>query len=320
MKGKPRARASVIGAVAALLAAALALASAAQAQLQLDYDKIEIGSLDLGSGVHVLTDSADSSGNIGLLAGPDGVLMIDAKYAPLSDKIKAEVAKLQAGPVRFLVNTHHHPDHTGGNAAFGAAGATIVAQENARKRLSSEQHVSPTLTLPAQPQAAWPIVTFTKDVTFHMDGQTVHVFHVPAAHTDNDSMVYFEEANILHTGDVFITPGVPFVDASGGGSLTSFIAALDAALAVANDQTKIIPGHGAISTRADVVRTREKMQKLLDVLKPLADSNLTIKEILAKKPVDAYGDAFGGLVTPDLFVQGAIESMRAENKAPPSPP
>lgn len=295
----------------AVAAAAAALGAAGAAQAQQNFDDVMIDARDLGDGVYMLTGSG---GNIGLLVGDDGALMIDDQYAPLSSKIMDKVAELSGGAsVRFIVNTHWHPDHTGGNVPFAEAGATIFAQENARRRLMQEQPspIGGGVTPPAPPEA-WPIVTFPEDVSFHMDGQTVHAFHVAPAHTDGDVMIYFEEANVLHAGDVFTTSGYPIIDAGADGSLEGFVADETRVLGMIDEDTKIIPGHGGLSTYADLEARRDALAQLVDLLKPLADSDLSIDEIIAARPLDGYDEDYaGGFVSTEDFIRAAVGQMRA---------
>jgi glyoxylase-like metal-dependent hydrolase (beta-lactamase superfamily II) len=294
-------------------AVAVALATGAAAQPQQNFDEVVIESQDLGGGVHMLTGSG---GNIGLLVGEDGALMVDDQYAPLSAKIAAKVEELGGGPVRFVINTHHHGDHAGGNAPFAEMGATVVAHDNVRTRLSQEQQ-SPigTNVIPAAPEAAWPLVTFAEDVTFHMNGQTVRAFHVPPAHTDGDAMIYFEEANVLHGGDVFTTSGFPLIDVPAGGSLEGFVADLTLAVEAIDDDTKVIPGHGPLSTRADIAARRDALQGFVDILKPLAESDLTIEQIIASRPLDGHDEGFsGGFISTESFITSAVTSMRAADR------
>ena len=195
-----------------------------------------------------------SGGNIAVSVGDDGVLVIDDGLQPIAPKLRTSLAALSKKPVRFVINTHVHGDHTGGNAMLGGAGAVIVAHYNVRKRLSGEQFVEflgQKMTIPASPAAALPVVTFTDDITLFFDGDELHVVHVPPAHTDGDALVHFKKANVLHMGDTFVG-GYPIVDASSGGTYAGFIAAADKALSMVDDATKIIPGHGPISTKADL--------------------------------------------------------------------
>ena len=201
------------------LLAALALAQ------QQNFSKVEIQTVDVAPGVHMLVGSG---GNIGVSSGSDGVLIIDDQYAPLTEKIRAAVKAINPAPIRFVVNTHWHGDHTGGNENMGTAGAVIVAHENVRRRMSTEQ-ISEFFkrTTPPSPKAALPVITFVEDVSFHVNGDELHVFHVDPAHTDGDSLVYFKNANIAHWGDAFANNWVPVIDRNGGGSSIEWLQFID---------------------------------------------------------------------------------------------
>ena len=229
-----------------------------------------------------------AGGNVAVTVGDDGVFVIDDELAPLSPKLKAALASLSKKPVRFVVNTHWHPDHTGGNPAMAATGAVIIAQDNVRKRVSVDQvreFMGKQMTTAALPLAAQPVVTFTDDVTLHLNGDDVHVVHVPAAHTDGDSIVHFKKANVIHSGDA-VVPGFPLVDADSGGTFDGFIGAADKVLSLADDNTKIIPGHGRVMTKADVTAFRQMLIEARDRVVKLMAAKKTVDEATAAKPLD----------------------------------
>jgi glyoxylase-like metal-dependent hydrolase (beta-lactamase superfamily II) len=191
-----------------------------------DWDAVEIEAQEVADGVYMLTGRG---GNLGLFVGEDGVFLIDDQYAPLTDKILAAIGQITTEPVRFVFNTHWHGDHTGGNENLGDAGALLVAHENVRARLSVDQLLErvgrPVSEQPAAPEGAWPVVTFTEDVTFHLNGDELHAFHVEHAHTDGDAIVHFRNANVVHMGDTFFLGRFPFIDTATGGSIDGLIAA-----------------------------------------------------------------------------------------------
>ncbi|HEV2080128.1 MAG TPA: MBL fold metallo-hydrolase [Allosphingosinicella sp.] len=291
--------------------AALALL-AAPASAQQDFSKVEIKVERLAPGVAVLFGAG---GNIGLSYGEDGNIIVDDQYAPLTDKIVAAVATLDPDPIRFVINTHWHFDHTGGNENFGKRGAIIVAHDNVRARMSTDQFLAALdRKVPASPKAALPVVTFAEGVTFHLNGDTLDVIHVANAHTDGDALVHWQKANVLHMGDTFFHEmSFPFVDLSSGGSIDGLIAAVNKGLSLARPTTRIIPGHGPMATRADLVAYRDM---LVDVRAKVAagiEAKRTLAQIQASKPAERYGMR-DGFVKPDAFVKAVYESLRSPPK------
>lgn len=244
-------------------------------------------------------------GNIGLFLGDDGGFMIDDQFAPLSGEILAAIATLGGGTPKFLLNTHFHGDHTGGNENFGKGGAVIVAQDKVRERLAREQ-VNELLnfTTPASPEDALPVITFADEVRFHWNGDTLQVFHVGNAHTDGDSVVHFIQANVIHTGDVVFEGRFPFVDTSAGGSIDGMIAATKIILQLADADTWIIPGHGQLMRKADVERYLEMLEVSRSRIAALKESGESLEEAVAAKPLaDLEGQWSSALVDGDLWVK-----------------
>jgi len=203
------------------------------------------------------------------------------------------------------LNTHWHFDHTGGNENFGKVGAVIVAHENVRKRMSSEQLIE-FLGMPTRPspEQALPIVTFTTEVTFHLNGDEVHVFHVARAHTDGDAIVHFKESNVIHLGDVFFNKLYPFIDTSSGGTIDGMIAAADTVLALANDDTRLIPGHGPLATKGDLRNYRDMLSTIAGRVKTQIKDGKTLGDIIASKPTVEFDEAWGkGFIRPNKFVE-----------------
>src|SRR5688572_7762691 len=240
-----------------LIAFAFGLAAPAAAQ-QANMDNVQIRVERVAPGVAVLFGAG---GNIGLSYGDDGNVLIDDQYAPLTERILAAVRSVDPDPVRFVVNTHWHGDHTGGNENVGRAGAVIVAHDNVRRRLSVAQ-VFRGDTIPPSPAGALPVVTFSDDLTFHLNGDDIRVHHVEHAHTDGDALVHWTRANVLHMGDTFFNGLLPFIDLESGGSIRGLVAAVDEALRIANAQTVIIPGHGPVTTRANLQAYRDMLVEL----------------------------------------------------------
>ncbi len=259
---------------------------------QQDYSKVEITTTKVADGIYMLEGAG---GNIGVSAGADGIFLIDDQYAPLTDKIRAAVAAIDKRPIRFVFNTHWHGDHTGGNENLGEAGALIVAHDNVRRQMTVEHFLELwDLKVPPSSEGFLPVVTFSDTVTFHLNGDEIHAFHVAPAHTDGDSMVHFPKANVLHTGDVFFSGRFPFIDVYTGGSLAGVIAACDVALELVDDTTKIIPGHGPLSDRADLVAYRGMLQKVHDTVAPMIRQGKSLEEIRAAKPLAPLVDKWGG--------------------------
>jgi cyclase len=288
-------------ATTAFVLAALTL-HAGVAAAQRDFSKVEIKTTRVAEGVYMLEGAG---GNIGVHAGPEGVLVIDDQFAPLTDKIRAAITAISDKPIRFLFNTHWHGDHTGGNENFAKAGIAIVAHDNVRMRMSTEQvNAIFDRKTPPSPAIALPIVTFNDSVTFHLDGEDITCFHVPNAHTDGDAIVWFRKANVVHMGDCLFNGRYPVLDVSAGGSVAGMIAAADEVLAVINADTKLIPGHGALATRKDLEAFRDMMKKSRDVVKPLVAAGKSLEEIQKAKPL-ADLDAIWGTtsITPDIFLK-----------------
>ncbi len=261
------------------------------AQAQRDFSNVEIKATDLGNGIHVLQGAG---GNIGVSTGEDGVFMIDDQFAPLSKKIMAALGKLSDKPVSYVLNTHWHGDHTGGNENFGDVGAVIVAHENVRKRLSTKQFMKAFgREVPAAPNAALPVVTFSKDVTFYFNDQTIQVMHQPAAHTDGDAIVMFKEANVLHMGDTFFNGFFPFIDQSSGGSVRGIIAATQVAIDAANDTTKIIPGHGPMGTKKDLIAYQQMLKDVRKAIGEQVERGRTRAQVLEANPLAEIGKQWG---------------------------
>ena len=284
-----------------LLAAAFAACASLPAFAQQDFSKVEVKSEKLADGVYMLTGAG---GNIGVSAGADGVFLIDSQYAPLTDRIKAAIAGHSTQPVRFLLNTHWHGDHVGGNENLGKSGVVIVAQENVRKRMSQEQFnkIFNSKT-PPSPAAALPLVTFVDSISFHVNGDNVDAFHVPPAHTDGDAMVYFRRANVLHMGDTFFNGMYPFVDLSTGGSIAGMIGACERGLSTGDATTKIIPGHGPSGNKADLKAFRDMLAASRDAVAPLVKAGKTLDEVKAAKPTAALDEKWGkGFLKPDVWV------------------
>ena len=276
---------------APLLAGPLVLPEGLSAQ---GMDDVEIRTQQVADGVYMLVGQG---GNIGVFVGEDGVFVIDDQFAPLTEKILQAIAAITAQPVRFVFNTHWHGDHTGGNENLGEAGALLVAHENVRSRMSVEQVLErigrePTTT-PPSPEGALPVITFTEDVSFHLNGDRLHAFHVANAHTDGDAIVHLEAANVVHMGDTFFRDRFPFIDTASGGSIDGLIDAVGAALAVMDADTRVIPGHGGLSGREDVRSYRDALVAMRRAVAGLVDEGMSLERIQAARPIQAQARAWG---------------------------
>jgi len=221
-------------------------------------DAVPIETVTVAPGIYMLLGNG---GNVAVSAGDDGTFVIDDQYAAQYDVIRHAVAALSADPVKFLINTHWHSDHTGSNERMSNAGAIIVAHENVRQRLSTDQVIEFfNAERPASPAAALPVVTFSKDITFHFNGDKVHIFHVLNAHTDGDAVVHFKKANVIHTGDVFFHGRYPFIDTGTDGSISGTITAVERILEITDAETRIIPGHGALTDKQGLEEYRDMLQ------------------------------------------------------------
>lgn len=264
------------------LAAGAALTAAGPLQAQDDMADVEIGVTDLGNGLYMLTGRG---GNMGLSVGEDATFLIDDQFAPLTPKIKAAIAGLTDDAVKFVFNTHWHFDHVGGNENFGETGAVIVAHDNVRQRMSEDQFLEAfNREVPASPPEALPVVTFNDRVTLHLNGETIRAFHTPHAHTDGDSVIYFDGANVFHMGDTFFHKMYPFIDASSGGTVDGVIEAANAVLALADEDSVIIPGHGPIATRDDLRAYRDMLATVRDSVKAMIGDGMTLEQVQAANP------------------------------------
>ncbi|MCH9691680.1 MAG: MBL fold metallo-hydrolase [Gammaproteobacteria bacterium] len=275
---------------------------------QQDFSAVEVKPHKVTENIYMLTGAG---GNIGVFTGKDGVFMVDDQYAPLSKKIQSVLHKLSDKPLRFVINTHWHGDHTGGNENMGKVGALIVAHDNVRKRMSSKQFMQAFGTeVPAAPPSALPIVTFTDATTFYWNDDEVHVKHVAPAHTDGDSIVIFKKGNVIHMGDTFFNGSYPFIDLSSGGSIDGLISSAKQVLVIADDQTKIIPGHGPLASKKDLQRYCDLLVKLRARIKGLMDAGDSKEQVIAKKPTRKFDAQYGqGFMTPDLWTGIVYDSL-----------
>ena len=278
---------------------------------QRDFSKVEIKTIPVSDQIYMLQGSG---GNIAVLTGADGVFMIDDQFAPLTEKILAAIAKISEAPVKFLINTHWHGDHTGGNENMGKAGAVIVAHDNVRKRMSEEQlMVAFGRTVPPAPADALPVITFSKDIHFHWNEEHVFIFHVHHAHTDGDVIVHFTKANVMHTGDTYFKGRFPFYDVSSGGSVEGLIESANKLLFIADDETVIIPGHGDLSNKKELTEYRDMLIVMRDRVKEAIASGKSFEEIEALGLAEDLADPWGqGFINAKKFVSILYSDLTRE--------
>lgn len=276
------------------------------ARAQDDFSKVEIRPEQLAPGVAVLFGSG---GNIAVSYGSEGTVLIDDQFAPLSKKIEAAVAALGASPVRYVVDTHWHYDHTGGNENFGKSGATIFAQENVRIRLAQGGSIGGTAIAPT-PAAALPVVTFDQGLKFHLNGDTIRLAYFGGGHTDGDAVVFWDEKNIVHMGDLYFNiPGYPFVDLESGGSVYNAMRSLDLVIGMIDGNTKVIPGHGPMSNKAELVAYRAMIGEAVKRVEALKAQGKTLEQAIAAKPLADFNRG-EGFIGPDGFVTAIWNSKR----------
>ena len=289
--------------------AAVVAAAGVPVIAQQDFSQVQIKATKIGGNFYTLDGSG---GTIGVLAGPDGVLMVDAQFAPLSDKIVAAIKQISDGRIRYLINTHVHGDHTGGNENIGKAGATIFARENLRVRLMKPAPLAN--GQPGVPTApiGLPTVTYDAPLTFHMNGEDVQLIPVPAAHTDGDTMVYFPNVNVIMTGDFYRSTGYPNIDRANGGTMNGMLAGFDAIVRLARADTRIVPGHGAIVDKTAVAAHKAMMEAVRDKVAALVRQNKTQEEVVAAKLTTEFDTKVTGATptTADRFVGQLYQELK----------
>ncbi|MDD9891567.1 MAG: MBL fold metallo-hydrolase [Gammaproteobacteria bacterium] len=262
---------------------------------QRDFSDVEIIPHHVAGSFYYLEGAG---GNIGLSIGEDGVVMIDDQFAPLTDKIVAAIRELNDGEIRFVINTHVHPDHTGGNENLGKMGIVILARDEVRVRLSA-----------SSPKDALPILTYSDSITIHLNDEEVHAFPVPPAHTDGDTFIHFRDSDVIHTGDVFRTTAFPVIDTNNGGTLAGTLQALAILVGTAGPDTKIIPGHGVVSDRMDVMGFRDMIIDVADQVEEMVVRGMSYEEVATANPTAAYNDRYGD---PDRFLRAVYTEQGGE--------
>ncbi len=266
------------------------------AHAQRDFSNVEIIAHPVAGNVYYLEGAG---GNIGVTIGEDGVVMIDDQYAPLTDRIVAAIRELTDQEIRFLINTHVHGDHTGGNENLGRKGVIILARDEVRVRLAQQS-----------PAAALPVLTYSEAITIHLNGEEVFAFPVPPAHTDGDTFIHFRDSDVIHAGDVFRTTAYPVIDTNNGGTLDGTLQALALLIGTAGPETRIIPGHGQVSDRLDVMAFRDMVLEVRSRVAPLVDQGMSYADVVAANPTAAYNDRYGD---PDRFLRAVYSELGGES-------
>ena len=266
-----------------------------------EWDSVEITSQHLRNGIYMLLGQG---GNMAVSIGEDGTFLLDDQFAPLTDKIITEIEALGGQAPKFLMNTHWHFDHTGGNENLGKRGSVIIAHHNVRERKSVENRLEAfNKTVQASPKVALPVVTFGDDLQLHFNGDRIEALHLANAHTDGDSVIHFHQANIIHTGDIWFNGFYPFIDVEHGGSLEGMVSATTAIIQLARDDTLIIPGHGPVGDKAALIEYRDMLATVLDRLRKLKNQGLLKEKAVALKPTaDLDAKWGGGFLAPDVWV------------------
>lgn len=274
------------------LAALLAFPASGQ-----DFSQVEVKAVKIAGTVYMLTGAG---GNIGLSVGEDGIVVVDDQYAPLAPKIEAALRSITDKPVRFILNTHYHGDHTGGNEHFGKS-APIVAHENVRKRLAAGT-TARGRTTPPKPKAALPVLTFDETVTIHLNGEDIRAVHMPHGHTDGDSVIWFTGSNVLHMGDDLFNGVFPFVDQDNGGSVRGLIANLDKVLAILPADAKVIPGHGALTDKAGVTKFRDMLKATWTAVEKGVNGGKPLEQLKAEKVLAEWESWGQGFIKTDAWI------------------
>lgn len=291
-----------------MLVVAACVAGASVVQAQNRFDDVTIESTKLSEHVYMLKGAG---GNIGVLVGEDGVFMVDDQFAPLAARIKEAVSELSDQPIRYLVNTHWHSDHTGGNESFGDDGAIIVAHDNVRKRLGRDEFMKLLKReVPASPASALPQITFAHRVTLHFSGEKITAYHAPYAHTDGDSYIHFANANVIHAGDLVRNGEYPFIDTGSGGGLGGLIKAVKRIIALADDETRIIPGHGALTSKKDLQDYLEMLETTRSRVEALIAEGVSKNKVVFQKPMKDYDEKWGqGFIDPERYLRIVYDDL-----------
>ncbi len=293
------------------LSLALVIGSGSRAQDQ-DFSKVEIKVTKVSGNIYMLEGEG---GNIAASVGDDGIVIVDDQYAPLADKIQAALKNLKITdkPVRFVINTHYHGDHTGGNEPLANSGSTVIAQDNVRKRMETPgvagNGSSLKMETKAAPKEALPVITFDHDVTVHLNGEDIRALHFPAGHTDGDAVIFFPKNNVVHMGDDFVRYGFPFIDVSSGGSVQGMIAAMEKVSTQLPPDVKVIPGHGALSNLDDVRAFVKMLKETSAAVQKAIDEHKTVEQMKQEKILAPWAKWSGEFIDSDKFIETLYNSL-----------
>lgn len=277
-----------------------------------DFEKVQIKTVPIAGNIFLLIGSG---GNIGVSVGDDGALLVDDEFPQLVEKIKTAVARLDPGPIRFVLNTNWHYDHADGNELLTQGGAIVIAHENSRKHMLGEQRLPelyPDLKIPPYPKKALPVITVSNLLTLHFNGDEIRMVHVPNAHSDGDLLFHFVKANVIHTGDLFFSNGFPFINISAGGTVEGMIKATDIILGMCDERTKVIAGHGSLSDREGVQAFKDLLVAGRDRIAALVKQGKSLEEAIASKPVDGLYKGGKSWLSSDMFVKVVYQDLTGE--------
>lgn len=297
------------------LAVLLSTLGSAEAQEK----KVEFSTFQLSDTVFMLRGPG---GNVGVSSGEDGLYIIDDGLRPVTSQLLQAIRKISNKPIRFVINTHYHADHTGGNETVGETGTLIIAHDNIHKRMSTEQiSIFMRKTTPPYAQAALPVVTFSDQISLHFNGETATAYHVPHGHTDGDSIIHFPASNVIHMGDMYFNTLYPYIDLDAGGSVQGLVRAADLALSLADDATRIIPGHGPLAMTEDLKSYRDFLIKASANVQALIDEDKTLQQVIAAQPTAEWDEELGQTwITPAQFVTFIFNSLEGIHQyTPPEP-
>lgn len=274
------------------------------------WEKVEYKTIKIKENIYAMIGQG---GNLAVFTGKDGTFLIDDQFAPLTEKILKEIKKIGGEKPKFLINTHWHFDHTGGNENFGKKGTIIVAHDNVRKLLATDNTLKAfNKNISATPKEGLPIITFSKDTTFHINAETVRAFHVHNAHTNGDSIVHFNKANIIHAGDIWFNGFYPFIDVEHGGSLEGMITATTTIMNMSDENTIIIPGHGPVGNKQEITEYRKMLMTVFNVLRDYKKQGKTLEEVIKAKPTEDYDPEWGdGFLDPEQWIVIVYSGLEA---------